>query len=62
MYLPGFLAISAAPPSIVDLAVGQVEQYRLGDDVLKLVHHLLFELVGALRQRQLVSVTRLVAV
>jgi hypothetical protein len=35
---------------VIQLAVGEVEQRRLDDDVLELVHHLLFERIGAFGQ------------
>ena len=52
-YLPGYLACSAAPPSISTLPSVRLAEHRLGDDLVELVHHLLFEMVGALRQRHL---------
>jgi hypothetical protein len=38
------------------LAIGEIEQCRLDDDVLKLVHHVLFERIGAFGQGHCLSV------
>ena len=45
------VSICTPPAFHADLAVSERVQHRLGGDLLvELVHHLLFELVGALRQ------------
>ena len=48
--LAGVLRLQRNAAVVADLAVGEVEQKRLGDDALELFFHLMFELVGTFRQ------------
>ncbi len=52
-YLSGLAALSAGPLGISTLPSAMLNKRRLdGDALAELVHHLLFELIGALRQRR----------
>ena len=53
--LAGVLRLQRGATCHLDPAVGQIAQHRLGDDVLEFMHHALFELVCALRQRHQVG-------